>query len=180
MMTTDDNASFDDGHARVRSTARRMRRRRALALARAPVTPASHGKVNVSFLINAPAQSSTSQSAAVIPSGAQRSRGTATGVKPQYLSPATQSITVDITGPTDITETQNLTVNPSGCTGSLASVICTLTVALAPCTDPPTNCYTASLTTYAQTGGAGNVLSSAQSIVFTVASGQNNSVNLSL
>lgn len=132
-----------------------------------PITPTSHDKVSVNFIVNAPSQSSTV-------SRSTQSR------RPQYLSPATQSITLAISGPTAITETQNLTVNSSGCTSSLASTICTLTVALAPCTNPSTNCYTASLTTYDQTGGAGNVLSAAQSITFTVTANQNNNIDLTL
>jgi DNA-binding beta-propeller fold protein YncE len=131
-----------------------------------PIEPASHAKVNVTFAVNAPA-SKTAQ---------LRTRG----ARPQYLSPATQSITLAITGPTSVTETQNLTVNSSGCTSSLASTICLLTVALAPCTSPVTNCYTASLTSYDQTGGTGNVLSAAQSIAFTVVANQSNTIGLTL
>lgn len=131
-----------------------------------PIIPTSRDKVSVNFIVNAPGQSSTA------------SRSTQ-GRRPQYLSPATQSITLAISGPTAITETQNLTINSSGCTSSLASTICTLTVALAPCTNA-TNCYTASLTTYDQTGGTGNVLSAAQSITFTVTANQSNNIDLTL
>ena len=94
---------------------------------------------------------------------------------PQYLSPATQSIAIAITGPTTVTATTNLTIGSSGCTGSLASTVCTLTVpGLAP------GSYTATLTTYDQTGGAGKILSAAQAIPFTITAGQNNAINITL
>ena len=123
------------------------------------------------FVIKVPQSTSSSASA---------SRATAR-VRPQYVSPATQSMTIDISGPTDVDETADLTIGSSGCTSSLASTICTLTISgLQPCTTPPTNCYTATLTTYDQTGGTGNVLSAAQAVAFTVAAGQTNQISLTL
>lgn len=97
------------------------------------------------------------------------------GVRPQYVSPATQSITIDISGPTDVDETANLTVSSSGCTSSLASTICTLSV---PGLQPGD--YTATLATYDQTNGTGNVLSAAQSVAFTISAGTSNTVSLIL
>lgn len=47
--------------------------------------------------------------------------------RPQYVSPATQSMTVAISGPTDVNETANLTPTSSGCASTLASTLCTLT-----------------------------------------------------
>ncbi|HEY9086025.1 MAG TPA: hypothetical protein VIN40_08875 [Candidatus Tyrphobacter sp.] len=142
-----------------------------------PTNPATSGKGTGTavFAINVPAQapSSNARAAQAMHRGA--------GVRPQYLSNATQSITIAISGPTDVNETASLTVNSSGCTSSLASTICTLSVpGLQPCTSPPTNCYTATLTTYDQTGGSGNVLSAAQAIAFTITAGQSNTVNISL
>lgn len=99
----------------------------------------------------------------------------AQGVRPQYVSPATQSITVDITGPTDVDETADLTINSAGCTSSLASVVCTLTI---PGLQPGN--YTATLTTYDQTGGAGNVLSAAQAVAFTITAGASNTISLTM
>src|SRR5579875_2139277 len=109
---------------------------------------------------------------------------------PKYLSPATQSIQVQITpqsgcmtcsGPKTLV--QNLTVNSSGCTSSLASVTCSLTVSLNPGT------YTATLTTYDQQASGNppssipsnaNILSQNQQVSFTVNAGQNNVVPLTL
>jgi hypothetical protein len=133
-----------------------------------PTTIAHHkGSGSVTFVIDEPSQSGTSSSKR--------------GVKPQYISPATQSIAIAITGPTDVTETANLTIGSSGCTSTLANIVCTLTVpGLAPCTTPPTNCYTATITTYDETGGTGNVLSEAQAVTFTVTAGEDNNVGLTL
>jgi hypothetical protein len=104
-----------------------------------------------------------------------KGQGDRSSVRPQYLSDATQSITIDISGPTNYTATANLTVNSSGCTSTLASTICTLSVpGLLP------GDYTATLTTYDQTGGTGNVLSSAQAVAFTITAGQSNNIDISL
>lgn len=137
------------------------------------------------FVIDAPAQPATPSSrgggsTSLAPS-ARSAHHDAAGVRPEYLSPATASISIAITGPTNVNETANLTVNSSGCTSTLASTICTLTVpGLAPCTSPPTNCYTATLTTYDQTAGTGNVLSAGQNVLFTITAGQSNTIDLTL
>ncbi|HEY9086024.1 MAG TPA: hypothetical protein VIN40_08870 [Candidatus Tyrphobacter sp.] len=129
------------------------------------------------FVITVPKSSTQSATSAL----RQAQGATRQAVRPQYVSPATQSIAVDITGPTDVNETANLTVNSAGCTSTLASVVCTLTIpGLQPCTSPPTNCYTATLTTYDQTGGTGNVLSAAQAIAFTITAGATNTISLTL
>lgn len=134
-------------------------------------TTSQSSKTNVTFVFNANAPQSATQS---------RAEASAQGAKPQYLSPATKSISMAIAGPTNVTQTQDLTVNSSGCSSTLASTQCTLILSLAPCPSPPTNCYTASVTTYDQTGGAGSPLSAAQTIAFTVTEGQSNSVDLAL
>jgi hypothetical protein len=102
-----------------------------------------------------------------------RSRG------PAYVSPATQAITVAISGPTTINETAALTPTSTGCSSTLASTLCTLQVSLAP------GSYTATLSTYdgydagTQTA-TGNVLSTGQNLAFTIVAGQTNSIALSL
>jgi hypothetical protein len=144
---------------------------------------AKRGTGTVSFVINVPQQSSQSTSAA-----RQGTRRSASSVRPQYISPATQSMTVNITGGPDGTysdnQTADLTIGSSGCTSTLASVICTLSIpGLQPCNSSGAgsgNCYTATLTTYDQAGGAGNVLSEAQAVAFAIVAGQTNTVALTL
>lgn len=131
-----------------------------------PRGPASHATGTAQFVINAPSATQTS------------AHGRRT---PQYLSNATQSLSIAIAGPTDYSATVNLTVSSSGCTSTLATTICTLNVpGLQPCTSPPTNCYTATLTTYDQTNGGGNVLSGAQAVLFTITAGTTNTISISL
>jgi hypothetical protein len=102
-----------------------------------------------------------------------RSRG------PAYVSPATQAMTVAISGPTTVNETVALTPTSTGCSSTLASTQCTLQVSLAP------GSYTATLSTYdgydagTQTA-TGNVLSTGQNLAFTIVAGQANAIALSL
>jgi sugar lactone lactonase YvrE len=140
-----------------------------------PTSPTTNGKGTgtAAFVINTPQQSASaaSRSAASV-----RTKG----VRPQYLSTATQSIVIAISGPTVVNETAGLTVNSSGCTSTLASTICTLTVP-----GLQAGNYTATLTTYdGYTSGTntatGNVLSAAQAIAFTITAGQTNTINISL
>ncbi len=132
----------------------------APAGAGAPIIPTAHGTGTARFMIAVP-----KPSASVSRSDAHA----------QYVSPATQSITITLSGPTAYHGTANLTVGSSGCTSTLASTTCTLTVpGLAPGT------YTATLTTYDGANGTGNVLSTAQSIAFTVTAEESNTVNLTL
>jgi sugar lactone lactonase YvrE len=98
----------------------------------------------------------------------------------QYISPATQSIAVNITGPTNYSATQDLTPTSTGCSSTLASTQCVLVVALSACPSTVPNCYTATLATYDATGGTGNLLSAAQAVPFGVAAGQNNTIDLTL
>ncbi len=133
------------------------------APAGAPSIPAEHGTGTASFVIAVPKKSASTAS------------GSRAGAHPQYISPATQSITIALSGPTPYSATANLTVGSSGCTSTLASTTCALTVpGLAP------GSYTATLTTYDGANGTGNVLSAAQSIAFSVTAGQSNTVNLTL
>jgi DNA-binding beta-propeller fold protein YncE len=96
--------------------------------------------------------------------------------RPTYISPATQSATIVVDqGVTAVlNETANLTPTSSGCTSTLASTVCTLTLALAP------GSYTLTLTTYDGSNGSGNVLSAAQSVPFTIVAGQANTIAVTL
>jgi len=100
----------------------------------------------------------------------------ATAQKPAYVSPATQSMTVNIMqGSTSvISETVGLTPTSTGCTSTLTSTQCTLQLSLT------AGAYTASITTYDGTNATGNALSTAQAVAFTVVQGQNNVVPLTL
>ncbi len=105
----------------------------------------------------------------------------AAGVRgPRYISPATQSLGISITGtngtpnPTGIPAYVNLTPTSTGCSSSLASTVCTAVLPL------PVGTYDASLSTYDQTGGAGNLLSEAQNVPFTIVAGTANSISLTL
>jgi hypothetical protein len=118
----------------------------------------SHQRQPVRFVIKVPAKTTTSASAR----------------RPAYISPATQSITVAITGSATQTLNANLSPTSSGCTSTLASTICALSVSL----DPGT--YTAAVTTYDGANETGNVLSAGQDVNFTVAQGQNNAIVLTL
>ncbi|MHB1550529.1 MAG: hypothetical protein ACYCX6_04960, partial [Vulcanimicrobiaceae bacterium] len=140
-----------------------------------PTSPTTTGKGTGTavFVINVPPQSASSASRSAT---SVRTKG----VRPQYLSTATQSIVIAISGPTTVNETAGLTVNSSGCTSTLASTICTLTVP-----GLQAGSYTATLTTYdGYTSGTntatGNVLSAAQAIAFTITAGQSNTISISL
>ncbi|HEV3157266.1 MAG TPA: NHL repeat-containing protein [Candidatus Baltobacteraceae bacterium] len=101
-------------------------------------------------------------------------------LRPAYVSSATQSAIINVTpqgSGTSVSgypQTVNLTPTTNGCTSSVASTQCTLALAFAP------GNYNITLTTYDQTGGAGNVLSKAQSVPFTVSSGAVNAIALTL
>lgn len=120
-----------------------------------------------------------------VTSGAQRqsvqlvikvpSRSSASALRrAAYVSPATQSITVAITGTATQTVTANLTPTSSGCTSTLATTTCTLALSLAPGT------YTATVSTFDGTNGTGSVLSAGQAVNFAVVAGQANMISLTL
>ncbi len=95
--------------------------------------------------------------------------------RPQYVSPATTQMTIDVQqGGVSIAgypQTVGLTPTSSGCTSTLASTLCVLIVALAP------GSYT---TTIALQDASNAVLSAAQTIPFTVIAGTNNAIDLTL
>ncbi|HTW85149.1 MAG TPA: hypothetical protein VMD91_13855 [Candidatus Sulfotelmatobacter sp.] len=102
------------------------------------------------------------------------------GRRPAYVSPATQSATVDVTPQGSTTpvggypQTVGLTPSSTGCTSSLASTVCTLTLSVG------AGSYALTLTTYDGANATGNVLSAAQSVPFTVLAGQANAVAVTL
>jgi hypothetical protein len=99
---------------------------------------------------------------------------TGRGRSPRYVSPATQSLVVVLSGPTPIDQTLSLVSSPN-CTNSLQSAVCTFTFAIAP------GHYTATLSAYDNAVPAsGKLLSAGQSLAFAVAPGAANPVNLTL
>jgi hypothetical protein len=93
---------------------------------------------------------------------------------PKYISPATTEITINVeqngTSISGYPLTAQLTPTSNGCQSTLATLLCQVTLPLAP------GSYTAILTT----NDAGNQTLSAQTISFTIVGGQNNVVPLIL
>jgi hypothetical protein len=105
---------------------------------------------------------------------------------PSYISPATQAMTLAITGPTTLNQVIPLTPTSTGCSSNPTGTTCQLTFVLASCSSP--SCYLATVATYDAVScsttctippGA-NELSAAQNVPFTINKGQNNVVNLVL
>jgi hypothetical protein len=94
--------------------------------------------------------------------------------RPAYISPSTQSITVAITGTATQTVTANLTPTSSGCSSTLASTVCVLTLTLGPGT------YNAAVSTFDGANATGNELSAGQDIGFTIVAGATNTINIVL
>ncbi len=119
----------------------------------------SPAQYRVTFLIDVPAQSTTA---------ASRRR-------PQYISPATTQMVVNIqqngSSVSGYPVTVSLTPTSGGCTSTLANTSCQLSFSLAP------GSYSATLT--AQDASA-QALSAAQSVAFTVVVGSNNTVAITL
>lgn len=106
----------------------------------------------------------------------------------RFISPATLGMTVAISGPTNVDETVSLQPTATGCSSSLTGTFCTLSASLTPCPTHAT-CYTASVATYdavqCNSGtctipGNAKELSANQNVAFTVASGQNNTIAMTL
>ncbi|MGD1067129.1 MAG: hypothetical protein ABR975_09975, partial [Vulcanimicrobiaceae bacterium] len=129
----------------------------------ASAQPASHDRGIARFTITIPKASAASTAAR---------RG------PRYISPATQSMTLAVTtdpgGTSVINETVALTPTATGCTSTLASTQCSLTITLAP------GSYDATIATYDGANATGNELSAGQLVDFTIAQGQTNTVALVL
>jgi streptogramin lyase len=113
-----------------------------------------------------------------IPKRKHHRRVRVTGARgPHYISPATQSMTIALTGPTDLNESVGLTPNSQGCSSSLAGTLCTLTIGgLAP------GAYTGSISTFdgPLVGGSasGAPLSANQNVGFSIVAGQSNSIGV--
>jgi hypothetical protein len=142
--------------------------------------PAGPKRVPARFVITIPAKVTTnaklrppSVASATL---AGRAGSPAAQVRPQYVSPSTQSMNIDVTqGATQVlNETANLTPSSTGCTSTLASTQCTLTLSLAPGT------FTATVTTYDQVNAGGNLLSAGQNVDFTIVEGAANTITLTL
>jgi hypothetical protein len=92
-----------------------------------------------------------------------------------YISPATQAMTLAISGPTPLSEQVNLTAGSTGCTSTATSTNCQLTLTLSP------GAYTATIDTYdSTTVASGHLLSSAQNVGFDVVTGASNAISLTL
>lgn len=96
------------------------------------------------------------------------------GHRPDYVSPATQSMSLTISGPTKVKQTVNLTANSKGCKSTVTNTFCQLTITLKP------GKYTATISTYDAVNAGGNALSVAQAVAFTVKAGSSNAIALTL
>jgi hypothetical protein len=94
--------------------------------------------------------------------------------RPAYISPSTQSITIAITGTAAQTVTANLTPTSTGCSSTLASTVCTLTLVLSPGT------YNAAVSTFDGANATGNELSAGQDIGFAIVAGTTNTIKIVL
>lgn len=110
-------------------------------------------------------------------------RKTHRGRGDRYVSPATQAMTVMLTGPTAVNQTVGLTPTTGGCASELATTVCTFADNVEP------GQYHATLKTYdAVSGcpgactipGGANELSAAQLVPFTVTPGIANEIALTL
>jgi virginiamycin B lyase len=112
------------------------------------------------------------------------------GKRGRYISPATQGIKIDLSGPNGYTlhETTGLTIasNPQNCTSTLANTTCTLTIPNLGACPSAANCYTAVVATYDTISGCpanctvSGELSANQNVSFNIALAQDNQINISL
>jgi virginiamycin B lyase len=107
-----------------------------------------------------------------------------------YVSPATQGITVSISGPNSFSlfKVFGLTAatNPAGCAAGSNGTFCTLALSLPACPSAA-NCETAAITTWDAISGcpsaceiSGHTLSSNQGFAFNVTAGAANQINITL
>src|SRR6516164_8416780 len=68
-------------------------------------------------------------------------------MRPQYVSPSTQGMTVLLSGPTSISTTIGLKPSSPGCSQTTSGTTCTVSFALVPCPSAA-KCYTGSIATY--------------------------------
>jgi hypothetical protein len=97
-------------------------------------------------------------------------------LRPRYISASTQSLNIVVSqGATQVVnQTVNLTPTSAGCSSTLASTQCVLTLALSP------GSYSVVVTTYDQLNAGGNLLSSGQNVAVTIVQGLANTVALTL
>jgi hypothetical protein len=93
----------------------------------------------------------------------------------KYLSPATQSLTIGLTGGVPQLITANLTPTSTGCSSTLATTICTLTLG-----GLPPGTYSAVVSTFDGLGGGGTLLSAGQSLNFEIVAGAANVIPIML
>jgi len=106
----------------------------------------------------------------------------------KYISPSTQGMTIALSGPSTLDETIGLTQSSPGCSASASGTTCTIGVVLEPCSSAAV-CYTGVVVTYDKVDcvaeecaippGA-HALSANQEVAFSVTTGQNNSLDLTL
>ncbi|MBV8331509.1 MAG: hypothetical protein JO192_02130 [Candidatus Eremiobacteraeota bacterium] len=118
-----------------------------------------------------------------VPAKARRRPG-----RPNYISPATQALTLGLTGPTKLTATVSLLPGAPGCAGVPGGTQCTLTISLAPCPAAGA-CYDGAVATYDAVSCAGkncsippgaHELSANQSVSFAIARGSANETGIAL
>ena len=100
----------------------------------------------------------------------------ARAARPAFISPATKSMRLVVTraGKSVLNKVANLTPTSTGCSTSLASTTCTLTVSLA------AGGYAASVSTFDAIDAKGKLLSLAQNVAFAVKTAGSNVVALTL
>ncbi len=100
------------------------------------------------------------------------------GLRPAYVSSATQSISIAVrpngNAGTSLSLTQNLTPTSPGCSPVRNGFSCTIDLRLSPAS------YLATLSTYSGPGATGSQLSTAQNVAFTVTSGSVTPVKVTL
>jgi virginiamycin B lyase len=110
------------------------------------------------------------------------------GLRPAYVSPSTQGMTVAFSGPSRVSQTIGLTRSSPGCTAGANGTVCSKAIALSAC--PTTaNCYIGSIATYDAISCTGSnctippgahVLSANQDVGFSVARGRSNALDFTL
>lgn len=96
--------------------------------------------------------------------------------RPHFVSPSTQSMSIAITGPTNVNPPPvNFTPSSPNCTVGSNGLVCQTQV-----TQLQPGGYTATISTFDQQNATGNVLSTAQTVAFTIKSGITNAVLLTL
>ncbi|MBV8489682.1 MAG: hypothetical protein JO199_04055, partial [Candidatus Eremiobacteraeota bacterium] len=93
----------------------------------------------------------------------------------RYVSPATQSMTLSLAGPTVVNQTIPLTPGSANCKATISGTLCSFSPSLAP------GQYTATIATFdAVNPQNGKELSEATGAAFTITAGTTNAVNLTL